>query len=127
MLTKSRGAKRGANGARHEATQGDVQRRSVQLAGTSGDGRRRPATVRLRLASEKPVVRTHLRPLSLQLDGLFEALTGDTVTTAGNPAEADIVWVSGLLPCAAHDLTAARIWRIVRELRVRLQWNGHGR
>jgi uncharacterized protein YcaQ len=39
----------------------------------------------LRLTSEKPVVRTHLRPLKfLQLDGLFETLIGDPVTTAGN-------------------------------------------
>src|SRR5256884_8852845 len=28
----------------------------------------------------------------------------------------DILWVSGPLPGAAHDLTAARIWGIVREL-----------
>jgi DDE superfamily endonuclease len=27
----------------------------------------------------------------------------------------DIVWVSGPLPGAAHDLTAARIWGIIRE------------
>ena len=30
--------------------------------------------------------------------------------------DGDIVWVSGPLPGAAHDLTAARIWGIVREL-----------
>jgi hypothetical protein len=30
--------------------------------------------------------------------------------------DGDIVWVSGLLPGAMHDLTAARIWGIVREL-----------
>ena len=28
----------------------------------------------------------------------------------------DILWVSGPLPGAAHDLTAARIWGIIREL-----------
>lgn len=28
----------------------------------------------------------------------------------------DIVWVSGPLPGAVHDLTAARTWGIVREL-----------
>jgi hypothetical protein len=28
----------------------------------------------------------------------------------------EIVWVSGPLPGAVHDLTAARIWGIVREL-----------
>jgi hypothetical protein len=28
----------------------------------------------------------------------------------------DIVWVSGPLPCAVHDLTAARIWGIIAEL-----------
>jgi len=27
-----------------------------------------------------------------------------------------ILWVSGALPCSAHDLTAARIWGILREL-----------
>jgi hypothetical protein len=27
----------------------------------------------------------------------------------------DIVWVSGALPGAVHDLTAARIWGIIRE------------
>ena len=30
--------------------------------------------------------------------------------------DGDIVWVSGLLAGAVHDLTAARIWGIVREL-----------
>jgi DDE superfamily endonuclease len=30
--------------------------------------------------------------------------------------DGEIVWVSGPLPGAAHDLTAARIWGIVREL-----------
>jgi hypothetical protein len=30
--------------------------------------------------------------------------------------DGDIVWVSGPLPGAVHDLTAARIWGIVREL-----------
>jgi hypothetical protein len=28
----------------------------------------------------------------------------------------DIVWVSGPLPGAVHDLTAARIWGIIAEL-----------
>jgi len=28
----------------------------------------------------------------------------------------EILWVSGPLPGAVHDLTAARIWGIVREL-----------
>ena len=28
----------------------------------------------------------------------------------------DILWVSGPLPGAVHDLTAARIWGIIREL-----------
>ena len=32
-----------------------------------------------------------------------------------SPGE-DILWVSGPLPGAVHDLTAARIWGIVREL-----------
>ena len=30
--------------------------------------------------------------------------------------DGDIVWVSGPLPGAVHDLTAARIWGIMREL-----------
>ncbi len=30
--------------------------------------------------------------------------------------DGDIVWVSGPLPGAVHDLTAARIWGVVREL-----------
>ena len=30
--------------------------------------------------------------------------------------DGDIVWVSGPLPGAAHDLTAARIWGLIREL-----------
>ena len=30
--------------------------------------------------------------------------------------DGEIVWVSGALPGAVHDLTAARIWGIVREL-----------
>src|SRR5205823_12554336 len=41
-LTKTRGAKWGANGARHKATQGDVQRRSGQLAGSSADAKATP-------------------------------------------------------------------------------------
>ena len=61
-LTRFRGAKRGANGDRHWATQGDVWRRCLQLAGSSGDAGQRPATVRLRLTSEGSLVRTQLRP-----------------------------------------------------------------
>ena len=38
--------------------QGDALRRSSQLTGSSGDARRRPATVRARLTSEGPQVRT---------------------------------------------------------------------
>jgi len=30
--------------------------------------------------------------------------------------DGDMVWVSGPLPGAVHDLTAARIWSIIREL-----------
>src|SRR6185437_11614902 len=61
-LTRFRGAKRGANGDRHWATQGDVWRRCLQLAGSSGDAGQRPATVRLRLTCEESLVRTQLRP-----------------------------------------------------------------
>jgi Helix-turn-helix of DDE superfamily endonuclease/DDE superfamily endonuclease len=45
-LTRFRGAKRKANGARCWATEGDEPRRSAQLAGPSRDSRRRPQTVR---------------------------------------------------------------------------------
>jgi hypothetical protein len=69
------------------------------LATASDDTERRPATVRLRLTSEMSLVRAQLRPAgspayrrsggdiqrrSMQLDGLFETLIGDLVTTAGN-------------------------------------------
>ena len=57
-----RGAKRGANEGRRRATRGDSRRQLVQLAGSSGDSRRRPATVRLRFTSEGSLVRTQLRP-----------------------------------------------------------------
>jgi hypothetical protein len=30
--------------------------------------------------------------------------------------DGEILWVSGPLPGAVHDLTAARIWGIIREL-----------
>ena len=56
------GAKRGANGGRRQATPRDVWRRRVQLTGTSSYVRPRPATVKLRLTSEGPQVRTLLRP-----------------------------------------------------------------
>lgn len=79
------GAKRGANGARRWATQGDIQRRSFQLAASSGDDKRLAPTARSRLTSEKPVVRTHLRPTKFaQLDDLFGTLIGDPGTMAGN-------------------------------------------
>jgi hypothetical protein len=40
---------------------------------------------------------------------------GMNLQVIASPA-GDILWVSGPLPGAVHDLTAARIWRIVREL-----------
>ena len=40
---------------------------------------------------------------------------GMNVQVIASP-DGDIVWVSGPLPGAVHDLTAARIWGIVREL-----------
>jgi DDE superfamily endonuclease/Helix-turn-helix of DDE superfamily endonuclease len=40
---------------------------------------------------------------------------GMNLQVIGSPG-GDIVWVSGPLPGAVHDLTAARIWGIVREL-----------
>jgi hypothetical protein len=47
---------------RCQATQSESIGRSVQLAGTSHDTRRRPQTVRSRLTSEGSQVRTLLRP-----------------------------------------------------------------
>jgi hypothetical protein len=52
----------GSHRGQAPATQGDVRRRCPRLTGTSGDARRRPATVRLRLTSEGPQIRTQLRP-----------------------------------------------------------------
>ena len=40
---------------------------------------------------------------------------GMNLQVIASPA-GEIVWVSGALPGAVHDLTAARIWGIVREL-----------
>jgi len=40
---------------------------------------------------------------------------GMTLQVIASP-DGDILWVSGALPGAVHDLTAARIWGIVREL-----------
>jgi hypothetical protein len=40
---------------------------------------------------------------------------GMNLQVIASPA-GDIIWVSGLLPGAVHDLTAARIWGIVRDL-----------
>jgi len=40
---------------------------------------------------------------------------GMNLQVTGSP-DGDIVWVSGPLPGAAHDLTAARTWGIIREL-----------
>jgi integrase len=62
------GSQRGANGDRRLATSGDARRRLVQSAGVTGDIRRRPATVRLRLTSEGSLVRTQLRPPGTPLD-----------------------------------------------------------
>jgi DDE superfamily endonuclease len=40
---------------------------------------------------------------------------GMTLQVIASP-DGDILWVSGPLPGAVHDLTAARIWGILREL-----------
>jgi hypothetical protein len=40
---------------------------------------------------------------------------GMNVQVISSPS-GDILWISGLLPSAVHDLTAARIWGIFREL-----------
>ena len=78
------GAKRGANTGRRQATQADAQRRTLQLAASSGYALRRPATVKLRLkrgaGGSNPPAPTKF----LQLGGLFETLIGGPVTTAGN-------------------------------------------
>ena len=63
-LTRFRGAKLGANAARCQPTRSDAPRRSPQLAGSSCDTRRRRQTVRSRLTSGGPEVRTLLRPPS---------------------------------------------------------------
>ena len=41
-------------------------------------------------------------------------------------ADGDILWVSGPLPGAVHDLTAARIWGILRELAVHRRMGSRG-
>jgi hypothetical protein len=52
-----RGAKRGANAGRRQATPGDSQPWLVQLDGPSGHTQQRPATGRMRLKSGRPAVR----------------------------------------------------------------------
>ena len=51
------GAKRGANAGRRPPMQSDHERQSMQVNGTSGHARRRPATVGLRLKSGRSAVR----------------------------------------------------------------------
>ena len=112
-LSKSWGAKRGANAGRPQATQSDTQRRLIQLSGTSSDTEPRPGTVRLRLTSEGSLVRTQLRPPKLsQLDGTFETLIGDSGTTAGNhpcmlPGEGSVPGGHGRVPAATRVRRAA--------------------
>src|SRR5208337_5012204 len=57
----------------------------VQLTGTSGDGRRRPATVRLRPTSEGPLVRTQLCPPGQRL----------SVDSAGRRGAKELRFISG--------------------------------
>jgi len=77
-------AKLRANDRRREESSGHNEPRSSQVDAISGDGRRRPATVKTYLTSEMPVVRTHLRPPKVsQLGGLFGTLIGDSGTIAG--------------------------------------------
>jgi hypothetical protein len=53
-----RGAKRGANAGRRQATPGDNQPWLVQLDGPSGHTQQRPATLRMRLKSGRSAVST---------------------------------------------------------------------
>jgi hypothetical protein len=41
--------------------------------------------------------------------------TGMNLQVISSPS-GELVWVSGPLPGAVHDLTAARIWGIIRQL-----------
>ena len=101
-LSKSWGAKRGANAGRPQATQSDTQRRLIQLSGTSSDTEPRPGTVRLRLTSEGSLVRTQLRPPKLsQLDGTFETLIGDWEPRPGTTRACSLVREACLAAMAA--------------------------
>ena len=40
--------------------------------------------------------------------------------------DGEILWVSGPLPGAVHDLTAARIWGVLRELAAHARFDGRG-
>ncbi len=57
LLTRSRGAKRGANDHRHGATPGHIQPLSLQSDGTLGHTRQRPATFGKCLLSSRSRVR----------------------------------------------------------------------
>jgi hypothetical protein len=78
------GARRGAIRGRHWAAQSDVRRRSVQQAGASGDGERRPATVGLRLTSEGSLVRTQLRPPGQRVFAIPGPFGGEPKSSAGS-------------------------------------------
>ena len=43
-----------------------------------------------------------------------------------SPPDGEILWVSGPLPGAVHDLTAARIWGVLRELAAHARFDGRG-
>jgi DNA-binding CsgD family transcriptional regulator len=60
-----RGAKQGANGGRHRATQSDAPRRSVQVDSPSGDGQRQSATVRSSAPGAWSLTAAELRILPL--------------------------------------------------------------
>jgi hypothetical protein len=66
---RSRGAKKRVNDRRREGSPGSVQSRLLQLDAISGDTRRRPVTVELRLTSDESLVRTQLRPPGKQPAG----------------------------------------------------------
>jgi hypothetical protein len=62
-------AKKRVNDRRREGSPGSVQSRLLQLDAISGDTRRRPATVELRLTSDESLVRTQVRPPGKQPAG----------------------------------------------------------
>ena len=80
-------AKPRANDHLRQATAGDVQRLSRQVSAMPGHAGRHPATRRTRLTTEKPQVRTLLRPRTLSCWRMYFVLACEYVAT--------FVWASG--------------------------------